>query len=288
MKIFRKIIVAVAALAGLASYGQGEAKSLLWKIAGNGIKTPSYLYGTIHITCDATLEKPTLDALDKTSQLYLELDMDDPGMQGQMMSGMMMKDGKTMKSMLSAEDYKLLDDYMLEKMHFSVAMFNTMKPFVISTLLLPSMMDCPMQSVETELMNVTKKQNEEVYGLETVQDQMAVFDAIPYDVQMEELMKSVKNKFASDKKELEEMYEIYKTKDIEAMHKLTATSENKITSDYQDVLLNDRNANWIPKIESVAKKKPTFFAVGAAHLGGEKGVIALLRKQGYSVEPVLK
>jgi uncharacterized protein YbaP (TraB family) len=282
---FRKIFIAVAVLLGLASYGQNQ-KSLLWKISGNGLKTPSYLYGTIHITCDASLEKPTLDALDKTSQLYLELDMDDAEMQLKMMGGMMMKDGKRMSKMVSAEDFKLLNDYLIEKTGITVTLFDTMKPMLVSTMLLPSIMECPTQSVEESLMRVTKEQKEEVYGLETIEDQMGVFDGIPDEVQMDELMKSVKDKFVRDKKELTEMYAVYKSKDIDAMHEMTMTSENKTTADYQDVLLNNRNANWIPKIESIAKENPTFFAVGAAHLGGDKGVIALLRKKGYKVEAV--
>lgn len=280
-----KIIIFAAIFFGWTSFAQNQ-KSLLWKITGNGLAAPSYLYGTIHITCDATLEKPTLDAVANTAQLYLELDMDDPGMQMTMMQGMMMKNGKTLKSMMSDADYKMVDAYFTEKLGMGLGMLGTMKPVMISMLVLPSMIECPMQSVEQELMKLTATQNKEVLGLETVQEQMAVFDAIPYQVQADELVKSVRNKFADDKKELEKMYTVYKTKDIDAMQKMTAESENKITADYQDDMLNNRNANWIPKIEKVAKEKPTFFGVGAAHLGGEKGVIALLRKKGYTVEPV--
>jgi uncharacterized protein YbaP (TraB family) len=158
---------------------------------------------------------------------------------------------------------------------------------MISSMFLPSVIDCPMQSVETELMKITKDQHEETYGLETVAEQLAVFDAIPYQIQMDELVKSVKDKFVGDKKELDEMYALYKSMDIDAMQDMTATSENKITADYQDQLLNDRNKKWIPKIEAIAKEKPTFFAVGAGHLGGKKGLIALLKAKGYKVEAVL-
>ena len=286
MKTLSKIIIALAILFGWTTIAQNQ-KSLLWKITGNGLTAPSYLYGTVHVTCDATLEKPTLDAIANTAQLYLELDMDDPGMQMTMMKSMMMKDGKTMKSMMSEADYKMVDDYFTEKLGTGLAMLNTMKPAMVSMLILPSLMDCPMQSVEQELMKVNASQNKQVLGLETVEEQMAVFDAIPYQVQVDELVKSVRNKFTGDKKELERMYQTYKTKDIDAMQKMTAESENKITSEYQDDMLNDRNANWIPKIESIAKEKPTFFGVGAAHLGGKNGVIALLRKKGYTVEAVL-
>jgi len=278
-------IIAAAILIGCSASAQNQ-KSLLWKITGNGLSAPSYLYGTVHVTCDATLEKPTFDAIANTAQLYLELDMDDPTMQMTMMQGMMMKDGQTMKSMMSEADYKMVDAYFTEKLGMGIAMFNTMKPVMVSMLILPSLIDCPMQSVEQELMKVTAAQKKEVLGLETVEEQMAVFDAIPYQVQVDELVKSVRNNFVNDKKELEKMYTTYKAKDIDAMQKMTAESENKITSEYQDDMLNNRNANWIPKIESIAKKKPTFFGVGAAHLGGGNGVIALLRKKGYKVEAV--
>jgi uncharacterized protein YbaP (TraB family) len=278
----KKLFLALM-LVGISAVAQ---KSLLWKVSGNGLAQPSYLYGTIHATCDATLDKPTLTALDNTKQLYLEMDMDDPNLQSDMMAGMMMKGGKTIVSMLSTEDFNILDDYVKEKLGFSVMMLNTIKPFLLSAMFLPSLMDCPMQSVEEELMAVSHTQKEDVFGLETAVGQLAVFDAIPYQSQLDELMEGVRNKFADDKSEMAKMDEIYKSQDIDAMLALTQESENDITSKYQDALLNDRNKNWIPKIETVAKEKPTFFAFGAGHLAGENGVIALLRKKGYTVEAV--
>lgn len=270
----------------LSSFGAVSQNTMLYKISGNGLKQPSYLFGTIHITCEATLEKPVLDALDKTSQLYLELDMDDPSMQATMMSGMMMKGGKTMSSMVSEEDFKVLDDFVKEKVGVSAIMLNTMKPFMVSTMFLPYLIDCPMQSIESELVKVSKEQNEEIFGLEAVEEQLAVFDAIPYEVQMQELIKSVKSGFASDREEIRRVMELYKNKDLNSLLSSIADSDNKITAEHQDELLFTRNENWVPRIEKVMKEKPTFFGVGAAHLPGDKGVIELLKKKGYKVEPV--
>jgi uncharacterized protein YbaP (TraB family) len=281
----KKIWLAALSLLSLTGFAQNE-KALLWKISGNGLAKPSYLYGTIHITCDATLDERTKKAMADTEQLYLELDMDDPSMQAKMMSGMMMKDGKTLKSLVSEDDFKQIDDLLKEKIGFSAVMVNNMKPFIISTMILPSLLDCTMQSVEAELMKLSTEQNEPVLGLETVEDQLAAFDAIPYQVQADELVKSVRGKFASDKQELDKMYQVYASRDIDAMQEMTLASDNKITSDYSGTLLDGRNANWIPKIASAAKEKPTFFGVGAAHLGGKNGVIALLRKAGFNVEAV--
>ena len=60
----------------------------------------------------------------------------------------------------------------------------------------------------------------------------------------------------------------------------------KQIANFEDVFLNNRNQSWIPVIEDLIKKQPTFIAVGAAHLGGNKGVISLLKSKGYIVEPV--
>ncbi len=261
-------------------------KSLLWKITGNGLAEVSYLFGTIHITCDASLSTKVSDAMNKTQQLYLELDLDDATMQSAMMQTMMMKDGVTMETLSTPEDFKIVDAFLTKNIGFSAKMISTIKPFMVSAMLYPKMIDCPMQSVESELIKIATAQKEEVYGLETVADQMKVFDDIPYQEQMNELVKTAKSDLKKDKTELDTMLAIYKSEDINAMIELTKSSDNVLTSKYDAILLTDRNKNWIPKIEAVAKTKPTFFGVGAAHLGGENGVITLLRKAGYTVEAV--
>ncbi|MFN7045518.1 MAG: TraB/GumN family protein [Flavobacterium sp.] len=282
----KKIFITLLTLLTGFSFSQELEKSLLWKISGNGLKQPSYLYGTIHITCDASLDENTLNALDKTEQLYLELDMDDKSMQMQMMKYMMMKNGVKLSTLLSPEDFQIVDEFLKKNLKMSAKLFDSFKPFMISSMLFPKMLDCEHKSVESELMKITKEQNEEVFGLEKVEDQMKVFDAIPYQDQADELLKTVKGDLEKDKKELDEMMTIYQNKDIEGMLKIMTDSDNKITSENQDVLLNNRNKNWIPVMIKTMKDKPTFFGVGAGHLAGEEGIIKLLRKQGYKVEAV--
>ncbi|MBL7885188.1 MAG: TraB/GumN family protein [Flavobacterium sp.] len=279
------LVIILGFLFGISS-AQTNGKSLLWKISGNGLKHHSYLYGTIHITCDATLPEKVKNALDKTDQLCLELDMDDTNMQTEMMGGMMMKDGVTMQSLTSKEDFEIVDAFLTKNLGFSAKMLNTLKPFMVSAMLYPRMISCEMQSVEGALINITKEQKEETIGLETITEQLNVFDAIPYQDQMNELVKTAKSDLSRDVKGLNEMLELYKTEDIEAMYTFTQQSENVLTSQFDDELLNSRNQNWIARISKIAHNKATFFGVGAAHLGGEKGVINLLRKYGFTVEPV--
>jgi uncharacterized protein len=282
----KKLALLLGFLLTTLSFGQTSKKSLLYKISGNGLAKESYLFGTIHISCDATLPKKVLTALDKTEQLCLELDMDNPNMQTEMMSKMMMKDGVTIESMISKEDFILVDEFFTKQAGYSLKMLNSIKPFALSAMLYPKMLDCEMQSFENELLKVTKTQNEETIGLETIAEQLAVFDAIPYQTQVDELVKSAKSDLNRDKKELQEMLDLYKTEDVEALLLYTEKSDNTMMSGFMDDLLNNRNKNWIERIERIAKNKPTFFGVGAAHLGGKNGVINLLRKQGYKVEAV--
>ncbi len=282
----KKILLLLLGFAFGLGQAQNNEKSLLWKISGNGLSQPSYLFGTIHITCDATLPEKVKVAMDKTDQLCLELDMDDTTLQTQMMGGMMMKNGVTMESLASKEDFKIVDEFLTKNLGFSAKMLNTLKPFMVSAMLYPKMMDCPMQSVESELMKIATTKKEETIGLETVAEQLDVFDAIPYQEQMDELIKTAKSDLNRDKKELQEMLDLYKTEDVAALIDFTKKSENVMVSKYDDQLLNNRNKNWIDRITKIAQEKPTFFGVGAAHLGGEMGVIYLLRKNGFKVEPV--
>ena len=269
----------------LAGFSQNE-NTLLYRISGNGITQPSYLYGTIHMSCDATINAAVKKALDETSQMYLELDMDDPEMQSKMMNTMSMKDGATISSLLSADDFVLLDNYLLSKMKVSAKALNTFKPLIISSMFLPTLLDCPMQSIESELVRMSVAQKEPVYGLETVEEQMAIFDQIPYQLQAEELIKSVKNNFKADKIEFDNLLKAYLMEDLNEMQRLTESSESAMMKDYRELLLVDRNKNWIPLIERISRDKPTFFGVGAAHLMGNEGVLNLLRGNGYLVEPV--
>ena len=133
----------------------------------------------MHITCNASLDKNVLTALDNTQQMYLELDMDDPNMQMEMMSGMMMKDGKKMSTLASPEDFAIVDKFLTDNLGMSAKMLDGFMPALVEMMLMPKMMDCPMQSIEEELIKVTQAQKEEVYGLETVAAQIEALGAKP-------------------------------------------------------------------------------------------------------------
>lgn len=265
---------------------QDLENSTLWKIEGNGLDKASYLFGTIHITCDATLENDVMKALDETTQVVLEIDMDDPEMQTKMMKGIYMKDGKTLNDLVNEEDFAAIDSLFINNVGMSVKLMQNVKPFFLSSMLYPKFIDCPMQSFETELMKIATEQNEEVLGLETIEDQIEVFEIIPYEEQIKDLVRTAKDNLAYDKANFAKLLEIYKNENITAMQDFMNDDNYSSVADYQDILLDNRNKNWIPKIKEFAEDQATFFGVGAGHLAGENGVIKLLRDAGYTVTAV--
>ena len=285
MKItFSTCILALCTLFGMQA--QKLENSLLWELSGNGLTNSSYIYGTIHMTCDATLDAFTKTALDKTKLLVLEVDMDDPSMQANMMKGIYMKNNTNIKDLVSIEEYELISTFIKEQMGMPLEALSTMKPFFLTAMFYPKLLGCTTQSYEEALMSIAHKQGEEVLGLETIEEQLNVFDSIPYKDQAEDLLSSAKDSLAYDIMAFEKLMTLYNNKNIEGMITMMAEDKSRNTSKHMDKMLNNRNKNWIPKIEEFAKSQPTFFGVGAAHLAGDSGIIKLLRAAGYTVKAV--
>lgn len=264
-----------------------QEKSLLWQISGNGLSRPSYVYGTIHLICpkDYFMTDSTKAAFAKTEQVYLELDMDDPSMMSKMMQTAMFSDGKKLKDYLKPEDATLLNDYFKQKMGMGIDQINGMKPFLVMSMLYMTLLSCQPQSYELVFTQMATNAKKEMIGLETVEFQMGIFDQIPYEKQAGLLADMVRKKEDSSKK-FGDMVALYKAQDVEGLLKVMDESDWDFNG-YEDLLLANRNATWIPIMEKAIQAKPTFFAVGAGHLGGKKGVLSLLKKQGYTVKAVL-
>ena len=263
-------------------------KALLYEVTGNGLTAPSYLYGTFHLVCptDLVITDPMKKAMADTKQLYLEMDMDDPALMPAMQKAMVLAPGKTAKDYLSADDYKMLDDYMTKTMQVGLAQVGSFKPIGLTSLLLMGMLHCQPASYDMTLAQMAAKDKKEVLGLETLETQMAVFDKKPLEKQYKELADMARDP-EKNSKGFAEMLAAYKAKDLAKMNEAMRTySTAGEFAEMEGPLLIERNANWIPVIEKAAKTTPTFFAFGAGHLIGDKGVIALLKKQGYTVKGI--
>jgi uncharacterized protein YbaP (TraB family) len=265
-----------------------QESSLLWEISGNGLEKESYIFGTIHLLCqdDVNITPDIQQALDNSDQIVLELDFDDPTMTAKIQQLAMLSDGQNLKDLLTEEEYSLLNEFFQENIGMPLDNMSMLKPFLLMSMIIPSALECAPGSYELTLTKLAGDAEKEVLGLETVEEQMGAIDSFSQAELAEMLLETVEN-FDETKLEFAQMVEVYKKNDANALHELIQDSmeENSIEN-FDEVMLNNRNKIWIGRIEAFAKEKPTFFAVGGGHLGGEQGVLALLKAAGFTLTAI--
>jgi uncharacterized protein YbaP (TraB family) len=282
----------LVSLLSLVTLGQQEKtnNTLLWKITGNGIEKPSFLYGTIHLICaeDAGLSDNLKKAIKECDEVYFEVDLDNLIEMIGVMGQMKMKGDTTLQDLLSKEDYKKVKEYFETKgslLPFS--MLETFKPMLAASTLEESSFPCETAMMEQVIMQEARQSDKKIKGLETMAYQASVLDSIPYKLQAEQLVAYISNttQGRSDEQELEKMIRAYKEQDLDKLEELLISTDAGISS-FTDVLLYHRNQNWVKKLKGLLPGKSLMIAVGAGHLPGENGVISLLRKEGFTVTPV--
>ena len=139
--------------------------------------------------------------------------------------------------------------------------------------------------MEQLVMEEAGKHNKEIDGLETLEYQLGIFDQIPYATQAKYLLEMINDsgKEGNDA-ELVIMTNAYRNQELNKMDELI--NKEASISGYTDILLYNRNVNWANKLQTLMPQNAVVIAVGAGHLPGDKGVINLLRKAGYKVDPV--
>jgi uncharacterized protein YbaP (TraB family) len=264
--------------------------TLLWKISGNHLSRPSYLFGTIHMLCadDIQISDSLKAAIRKSDKVYLELDMDNIFEMLGVMGKMKMRNDTTLADLLSPAQYDSVKNYFKKQntlLPFSVV--ETYKPMLAASLLMQGSMDCDNEvAMEQLIMKEAKSQGKGIKGLETMAYQMSIFDSIPYRLQANELLSYVEQSGdTTDKDDFDKLSNAYRLQNLDTLEAITKQDDMGMAN-FDDLLLYNRNANWAKKLPGLMKDQSLVVAVGAGHLPGERGVINLLRKAGYKVEPV--
>ena len=266
-------------------------KSLLWEVSGNGLTKPSYIYGTIHMICkdDAALGDSLIAAIERSDRVYFEVDMDNMIEIFTAFKDFKMRGDTTLADLLSKEDYEKVKEYMESKSTLlPFSKLETYKPMLASSLLLEQGAACEESvAMEQLIMQEAKRNGKRIDGLETMSYQASIFDSIPYKLQAEQLLKYINadDKQSEADKQFKEMVEAYKAQDIEKLGDYINHDDDGLGS-YGDVLIFNRNRNWVEKLKRIMQGKTLTIAVGAGHLAGDQGMIKLLRKEGYTVKPV--
>lgn len=300
-KILLLAATAAILIAGCGNRSSAEpTESILWKITGNGLSTPSYLLGTHHFAPVSILDEypAYTEALASAEIVIGEVDMETMNAaQALMMESAMLPEGTTYHDLLTEEQYARLDELLTGMFGAGLAQFGNFKPAMILNMYTalsysranPSfniMMHVPIDSY---IQNLGRESGKEIAGFETFEEQISLLmDFEPLPVQAELLLCSLENDEDSVEKFIE-MDNLYKEGNLQGMYDMSFDNDDepcRMSDEFELAINKLRNDKWMAQIPGIISEKPAFIAVGALHLAGEEGLINQLREAGFTVVPI--
>ena len=277
----------VAAIAVFSSHPHAQTRALAWKAArGGGVV---YLIGSVHmLTSDFYPLAPALDNAFKDSDLLVEEadlnEMLSPNTQFSMLSKGMLPAGQTIDKVVSPSTMALINQHTGGVL--PIEALQQFKPWFLAMTL--EAMEWQSAGFDASLgldkhfFDRAQTEGKTVQGLETTDFQISLFDNMTRDQQerfLAETLKSVDDEKASVTK----LTGAWKAGDVATIERLVMADVKSDPVVY-DRLLVARNRNWLPKIEALfSRPRHAFVVVGAAHLVGPDGLVAMLRAKGYQV-----
>ena len=297
----KKLLLSAAAiLIACAASGQ-----VLYSISGNGLKKESYIVGTHHLV-DASFAKeiPGMDkAMKMTKQVYGELKMGDmmnPDTMKMAQEAMYIPDGGKIKELLGDEYFNKLNELFksLSGIPFDFPQIyeqmGGMRPSALESQLTVIMYLSkhqaafdPTNGLDSYFQQQAIANKKEAFGLESFAFQAQVmYQSKTMDEEVDNF-KCLLDNIEESMKQLDMLTEAYRAQDAKAIDKvLRMDGEIECMDSNLDELIDMRNKNWVAKMPEIMKKRPTLFVIGAGHLFGEKGVLELLKKAGYTIKAV--
>ena len=282
-------VLPVACLIAVGAAAQTRGQSFLWKVqSGSNVM---YLAGSVHaLTADAYPLNPAYQrAFDASGALVEEIDLAeaDPlsGGLGLLARGMY-QDGRTFSSVVSKDTAALVAEK-LKGTPLALELIQPMKPWMVMLMLealgAQSAGLDPELGLDKHFYNLATGAGKQVIGLETVEYQIDRFDKMP-DAMQEQLLRSELAEMETEKTSLRALLTAWQTGDAAAIEKMLLTSFADNPAAYNS-LITERNRNWMPQLDACLKRpSPCFVIVGAAHVVGPQGLLAMLRQRGYRIE----
>ncbi|TWT45397.1 TraB family protein [Phycisphaerae bacterium RAS1] len=286
------LVVLASARTAAAQAVQPTDKPLLWMIEG---KTPSYLYGTIHLPDDRVLALPKVvdKALDACDAFFAEIPMDGDVIL-KSAQRMMLPEGKKLQDVIPKKVYDRAAAFAKTK-GFDIAAFSRMRVWAVAVqiTLLDRLHDmATKQALDMSLYLRCQAEDKQVGGLETLDEQFGIFESFSDAEQAEMLDKTLDFLEKSEKegvKYIDKLIDLYLSGDeAELMKFMNAYFDENDPLDKRmvDKLLTQRNKHMAERMAAKLKESPGksfFFAVGAAHLPDKTGVIELLKQRGLKL-----
>jgi uncharacterized protein len=257
----------------------------LWELHGK--HNTVFLLGSIHVLRpgDYPLSPAVMQAYASSNSLLMEInlaDMDMEQLQAEMLASAMLPEGKSLPDVLGPKRYSHAES-LAHDVGVELATFDQFAPWfaaeAISQLQLLQLGFQPTSGVEMYFLDRARSDGKSIAGLETVHDQIALFEGLSLDAQAEYLVASLEQAHELPK-QVDDMVHAWQRGD-------TAWFDDQLKSElgrdpvlYQSVLAA-RNRKWLPKIEALLNGDKNYLViVGTGHLVGRDSVIDLLKKDG--------
>ena len=292
MKRFLTLLLVIATTLGAQA-------QLLWKVSGNGLDKPSYLFGTYHLASLGI--KDSIAALPQVQQdvqqVYGEVimaDMMKPETLMKMQQQMMLPADTTLRGLFTPEEFTVVTQAVTEYLKVDIALLDRMKPaalfqqLTVLFYLKHTPGYNPQEQLDASFQQEATKAGKKVGGLETVQSQMDILFNKPLRRQAEDLYCFLSNP-AKAERQAKELIAAYAVQDLDTIIRLMEEKEGTKcdpTPEEMAQLLYNRNHNWVDQMPDIMQAAPTLFVIGAGHLPGEQGLVKLLQEKGYTVEPL--
>jgi len=274
--------------------------SLLWKISGNDLISPSYVLGTHHfVPASYVNEIPGYsEAWKSVDKVVGEVDLTDTQKTAAFMAESMMFDDSSLYITLLTEGERMQLENMSEKLFGgNVDFLFRFKPSALAVFYIQYLysQDNPSYdlrrtiSIDQYTQDRAKEENKTTGGLETIEEQVnLLFNYGSAEEQMKDLACAIDNspEVMADMKKMTEYYFQARLWELYDMYKNSSSSSCEVSAEYMNMLLEERNLRWLQSIPAIMSKTSTLFVVGALHLPGEPGLLYKLDKMGYTVEPV--
>ncbi|NII24970.1 TraB/GumN family protein [Pseudoflavitalea sp. X16] len=278
--LYAQLALLLTALYPLALSAQQnkDKNSLLWRISGNGLSKPSWLYGTIHLVDKRVFNfgDSLYAALEACEGYAMELVPDS-------MATFYLndtRDGKTLKQVVDAKTFdrlkkKLKEQFDKKPEEVTVKEF---KAYFTKKINNPNNKDAMPVIMDAWFYSAARRQGKWVGGIEDTEDQRDIGGNLSFSFYVNDFL----NDHRSSKQMLDQMINIYKEEDLEGIEMIEEATGNGAANNS----MLRRNRKMAFRMDSLAHIRSMFFAVGAGHLPGDSGVISYLRRKGYTVQPV--
>lgn len=270
---------------------------VFYKIEGNGLSKPSYLFGSHHMApVDFVNRFKTLPtAMNETEAVIGEIDMTGNPMQMQMEMApyMMAPEDSIISKLVSPEEFATLNEKFKELAPMpglDLNMFDAMRPMVPMTMATLTLVQRtmpgfdPNNQLDASFQKQYKEQGKKVIPLETIKQQAELLYCTTPILNQLDALRETLNEPEKGAEMARLMNEAYMNQDLENL--LNVSKEEESDPTFMLALLDRRNHDWMTRLPELMMQQPALIVVGAAHLAGEEGLLTLLRNAGYTLTPM--